>query len=127
MQANATIRGSNPPSARDSALRGFAFAGALGPGTVRQAVDFFFARFAPAAALSGAFVFAPASGTWIYAHLGPDVLWFGVGALGIPLALWAIGMRRLAVTRTSDSLRHNHSRHRRSINGRHAHKVQPRR
>lgn len=28
------------------------------------------------------FIVAPASGAWVYEHLGPEVLWYGLGALG---------------------------------------------
>ncbi len=38
-------------------------------------------------AFSTAFVFGPVAGTAVYEHVGADVLWFGIGALGVLLAL----------------------------------------
>jgi predicted MFS family arabinose efflux permease len=47
------------------------------------------------------FVVAPLVGTWTYQHLGPRVLWFGCGAVG--LLVWA-GFHGLAVlSRPADS------------------------
>lgn len=45
-------------------------------------------------AFSVAFVFAPISGTFVYDRFGPDVLWYGLGALGPPMWLGAIALRR---------------------------------
>lgn len=36
---------------------------------------------------SAAQVVAPVAGTWVYERFGPDALWYGCGALGLPLAL----------------------------------------
>lgn len=33
-----------------------------------------------------AFIVAPSAGTWVYQHLGPNTLWFSVGAIG--LLIW---------------------------------------
>ena len=38
--------------------------------------------------LAVAFVFAPAGGTWVFERFGPDVLWYGIGALGP--AMWVL-------------------------------------
>jgi predicted MFS family arabinose efflux permease len=38
-------------------------------------------------AFSVAFVVAPGAGTWVLEHLGGAALWYGIGALGPPLAL----------------------------------------
>ncbi len=38
-------------------------------------------------AFSTAFVIGPVAGTAVYDHLGPDVLWFGIGAIGVFLGL----------------------------------------
>ena len=43
---------------------------------------------------ASAFVVAPLIGTWIYEHLGPEVLWYACGVLG--LLLWA-GFHAMAV------------------------------
>lgn len=48
-------------------------------------------------AFSIAFVLAPAVGTHIYENLSPEILWYGLGALGVPLCLGA-----WALTRTFD-------------------------
>jgi predicted MFS family arabinose efflux permease len=45
-------------------------------------------------AFSAAFVFAPAFGMTVYERLGPNALWFGIGALGPPLWIWAIALDR---------------------------------
>jgi predicted MFS family arabinose efflux permease len=45
-------------------------------------------------AYSLALVFAPAGGTHVYESLGPDRLWFGIGALGVVLWAWALGLSR---------------------------------
>jgi predicted MFS family arabinose efflux permease len=45
-------------------------------------------------AFSLAFVFAPACGTQVYDTLGPDWLWFGIGALGVVLWAWALALSR---------------------------------
>jgi MFS family permease len=42
---------------------------------------------------SAALVIAPLLGTWVYDNWGPYTLWYGWGALGLPL--WA-GFRLLA-------------------------------
>jgi len=42
---------------------------------------------------SVAFVFAPAGGTWIYEGFGPDILWYGAGACGVLLWVWALALR----------------------------------
>lgn len=34
---------------------------------------------------STAFVLAPLIGTWAYQHLGPEVLWYSCGLVGLPL------------------------------------------
>ena len=31
---------------------------------------------------SVAFIFAPMTGTWVFDHVGPDVLWYGIAAMG---------------------------------------------
>jgi predicted MFS family arabinose efflux permease len=38
-------------------------------------------------AFSTAFVIGPVAGTAVYQHLGPDVLWFGIGGIGILLGI----------------------------------------
>jgi hypothetical protein len=38
-------------------------------------------------AFSTAFVAGPVIGTEVYERLGPDVLWFGIGAIGVVLGL----------------------------------------
>jgi predicted MFS family arabinose efflux permease len=38
-------------------------------------------------AFSTAFVVGPVAGTAVYQHLGPDVLWFGIGVIGMLLGL----------------------------------------
>jgi MFS family permease len=38
-------------------------------------------------AFSTAFVIGPVAGTAVYQHLGPDVLWFGVGVIGVLLGI----------------------------------------
>jgi len=43
---------------------------------------------------SAAFVLAPAAGTWIYDHLGPEELWYAVGLAGLPLAVGSLALRR---------------------------------
>lgn len=35
---------------------------------------------------ASAFIFAPALGGWTYARFGPDVLWYAIGGLALPLA-----------------------------------------
>ena len=45
-------------------------------------------------AFSAAFVFAPACGMTVYEKFGPNALWYGIGALGPPLWIWAIVVRR---------------------------------
>jgi MFS family permease len=45
-------------------------------------------------AYSIAFIVAPVLGTSVYAHFGPHVLWYGIGALGIVLAASMTGLRR---------------------------------
>ena len=42
---------------------------------------------------SAAFVVAPAAGTWVYDHIGPETLWHVVGLAGLPLALLALLLR----------------------------------
>ena len=44
-------------------------------------------------AFATAFVIAPLAGTWVYEHLGPRVLWYGCGAMGV--FVWA-GFEALA-------------------------------
>jgi Na+/melibiose symporter-like transporter len=39
-----------------------------------------------------AMLVAPPAGLWIYAHLGPEVLWYGIGALGPLLWLACLGL-----------------------------------
>lgn len=41
-----------------------------------------------------AFVFAPAGGTYVYDTAGPDVLWYGIGGLGVLLLLWSLALAR---------------------------------
>jgi MFS family permease len=41
---------------------------------------------------SVAFVIAPLGGTWVYEHLSPETLWFGVGGLGVVLFLAAVAL-----------------------------------
>jgi MFS family permease len=43
-------------------------------------------------AFSAAFVFAPITGTWVFEQYGGRALWFGVGALGIPLFLGSLAL-----------------------------------
>ena len=43
---------------------------------------------------SVAFMVAPLTGTWVYERFGPDTLWYGVGALGIPLLVGALILSR---------------------------------
>ena len=43
---------------------------------------------------STAFVIGPIAGTAIYQNLGPQVLWFGIGAIGVVLALAIAGLSR---------------------------------
>lgn len=45
-------------------------------------------------AFSVAFVLAPLLGTFVYERFGPDVLWYGLGALGPPMWLVALALRR---------------------------------
>ena len=45
-------------------------------------------------AFSAAFVFAPACGMTVYEKFGPNALWYGIGALGPPLWIWAIVLNR---------------------------------
>ncbi|MEE8488314.1 MAG: MFS transporter [Gemmatimonadota bacterium] len=45
-------------------------------------------------AFSAAFVFAPACGMTVYERFGPNALWYGIGALGPPLWIWAIVLNR---------------------------------
>ncbi len=45
-------------------------------------------------AFSVAFVFAPAGGTYVYDTLGPNVLWYGIGGLGVLLLLWSLALAR---------------------------------
>lgn len=41
-----------------------------------------------------AFIAAPALGTFLYEHAGPDLLWYAAGAASIPLALGFVLLRR---------------------------------
>jgi MFS family permease len=41
-------------------------------------------------AYSLAFIAAPVAGTWIYQRYSPDLLWYAVMAMGLPLLLWAL-------------------------------------
>ena len=41
-----------------------------------------------------AFVFAPAIGTYVYARIGPNILWYGIGVLGLLLWAWALALIR---------------------------------
>jgi predicted MFS family arabinose efflux permease len=43
-------------------------------------------------AFSLAFIAAPAIGTRVYDRFGPDALWLGIGAFGVPLALLALAL-----------------------------------
>jgi len=45
-------------------------------------------------AFSAAFVFAPACGMLVYERFGPNALWYGIGAMGPPLWIWAIALNR---------------------------------
>lgn len=44
--------------------------------------------------LSSAFVFAPATGMNVFEKLGPDALWYGIGAMGPLLWIWALAVSR---------------------------------
>ena len=55
-------------------------------------------------AFSLAFVFAPALGTLVYQRLGSDVLWHGIGVLGIVLWLWALAIRHLWPAQGTDEI-----------------------
>jgi MFS family permease len=43
-------------------------------------------------AFSIAFIVAPPLGTGVYERFGPDALWLGIGAAGLPLALLALAL-----------------------------------
>lgn len=45
-------------------------------------------------AFSSAFVFAPATGMNVFEKLGPDALWYGIGAMGPLLWIWALAVSR---------------------------------
>ena len=45
-------------------------------------------------AYSLAFIGAPAAGTFVYEHLGPDFVWYCAGAAGVPLGLAFVLLRR---------------------------------
>lgn len=44
-------------------------------------------------AFSMAFVIAPIAGTHVFQEYGPRVLWFGIGFLAAPLAVWSLSLR----------------------------------
>jgi MFS family permease len=72
-------------------------AGRAGEGSLGRYMGFYITTF------SAAFVIAPLLGTWVYETWGAHALWYGCGALGLPL--WA-GFHLLAVRqrRTRDHL-----------------------
>jgi predicted MFS family arabinose efflux permease len=45
-------------------------------------------------AFSVSFVLGPVAGTFVFERFGPDVLWLGIGAMGLPLCLLAIALIR---------------------------------
>jgi predicted MFS family arabinose efflux permease len=47
-----------------------------------------------ATAFSFAFVFAPACGTWVYQHRGPDTLWHAMWLAGAVMWIWAAALIR---------------------------------
>lgn len=45
-------------------------------------------------AFSVAFMLSPATGMWIYERFGSDLLWYGIGALGLPLLAASLALSR---------------------------------